>query len=194
MSDTQTVSDLADTIGRLVDGWYHRERLDNGRIHEMWVPGLIQQLREQLVGGGERENDGPRSIPDSKPPVPEEPFSVLMAMHQQAVAWQKQFGYRAGSVDAALRGVVGHAASIDKDTATRVLGDAKLLEYRAEVVLSWELRSRRLRGKCPQCDRNGTVMVRLDQHGPTNAFCISCNTQWEREKLGLLAGAMGVTP
>ncbi len=144
-------------------------------------------MTDSTSGG---DDDGPRSIPDSRPPVPEEPFGVIMAIHAHCAGWRDQFAFRRSTDADVLRALIGIAPNTGDDILRALCQDVESLRHRAETALSWRLRSRRLIGSCPACAASGGVHVRLDDYGPTEAFCSNCTAVWPREQLGLLAGAM----
>lgn len=186
MSNAESV---ADDVSRLIRQWSHTERLE-GASHISTHPCLIQQLREALTDqGGDPQGDTPKSIPESRMPVPEEPFAVLLAIRAAAKMYREDYGL-SGSDEDTLAKMPGVVAGLDGDEAGLVANEIASLRQRAEVALSWQLRSRTLRGACPACERRNTVVVQLDDHGPVEAACSSCRVVWEREHLGVLAGAM----
>lgn len=181
---------VADDVMRLISPWSHAERLE-GATHISTHPSLISQLRDALTAsqGGDPQGDTPKSIPESRMPLPEEPFVVLLAIRAAAKMYREDYGLT-GTDEATLAMMPGVIARLDEDEAGFVANEIYGLRQRAEVALSWQLRSRTLRGSCPACDRRHTVIVRLDDHGPVDAACSGCRTVWEREHLGVLAGAM----
>ena len=184
------LEELADDVARLTSPWSHVERLE-GATHISTHPSLISQLRDALVDsqGGDPQGDTPKSIPESRMPVPEEPFAVLLAVRAAAKMYREDYSLH-GSDEDTLAMMPGVIARLDEDEAVFVADEIHQLRLRAEVALSWQLRSRTLRGACPACDRRNTIIVRLDDHGPVEASCTGCRTIWEHEHLGVLAGAM----
>lgn len=190
MDRADLARDLDDHVTRLVDGWTHTE-LVNGRIRRLKVTGLIRQLREGLTPlGGTPDEDSPQSIPDSRPPVPDEPFAVLLAIGRAVKGFRVAYSISRSQDADVLRALNGILPGLDDAAALTLVTDIGVLVQRAEVATSWRLHHRRLRGCCPDCGRNGTVMVRIDDFGPQDAFCVSCGTEWPRGSLGILAGAL----
>lgn len=189
---TAILTGIAHNVDRLAAGWSHVEILDNGRRHAIDVPSLIDQLAACMTQSSSgSDEEGPRSIPDSRPPVPEEPFSVVMAIHAECRRWRAEHAFRRSTDADVLRALVGIAPNLGAIPLEQLGLDIESLRHRAETALSWRLRSRRLRGCCPACDRPGVVYVRLDDYGPTEAYCAACEVVWDKGSLGVLAGSMG---
>jgi hypothetical protein len=185
------LEEVAEDVARLTASWSHAERLE-GSTHISTHPSLLSQLRDALVDsqGGDPQGDTPKSIPESRMPVPEEPFAVLLGIRAAAKMYREDYGL-SGTDEETLAMMPGIVARLeDEDEAGFVANEINQLRRRAEVALSWRLRSRTLRGACPNCNRRNTVVVQIDDHGPVEAACSGCRVVWEREHLGVLAGAM----
>lgn len=189
--------DLLDDIWKMTRRWEHVETLDDGRRHRSTHDCLIDQLRDAAAVSTPADDErGGSGVKGSKPPVVEEPFEVLLATEiavKQVVAGVMHQPLRR-NVEGNLGLIAGGLKKLSDDDLLDVANTVGALRQRAEAALSWRLHARRLRGRCPECSRNGTVLVHLDDHGPADAFCVGCKTDWPRERLGVLAGAMEGSP
>lgn len=188
--DTQTRNTLADDIDRLANTWVHVEITDEGKRHITRHPSLLTQLRH-AIHHPDTSDDGPsaRSIPESRPPCSEEPLHVLLTAERSVRAILTIHGIKPrGRLEDDLGALVGAPLTGRdlEDAAVAVHG----LRTQAEQLLGWAPRSIRPRIRCPECNRNGSIAIRMDTHGPRDARCSACGTYWPREHLGLLAGAV----
>lgn len=194
MSRHRLISECLSDIWKMTRKWEHYEDLDNGKTHHSLHSSLVEQLRIASALSSNEDESGyaMNHSYGSKMPAVEEPFMVLLAVG-------KKSGFLAarvcgvglhGSPEENLIAIAGSLSNLSNDEVDLVCNEIAVLRERAETTLSWRLKSRLLRGKCPECGRNSVVLVRLDDHGPADASCVGCGTRWEREKLGVLAGAM----
>jgi hypothetical protein len=185
-------SGLLDDIWKMTRRWEHVEVCDDGRRHRSTHDSLIDQLRSAAAHSSPTHDEGGSGVKGSRPPVVEEPFEVLLAVEVEVkrivVDTLAQRPRR--DVEGNLSLIAGNLKPLSDDDLTDVSVRVGALRHRAEAALSWRYHARRIRGRCPECSRNGTVLVHLDDHGPADAFCVGCKTQWPRERLGVLAGAM----
>ena len=187
--------ELAADITRLVDGWRHVEHVhhDDCRrlIHRHPHHGLLDQLAA-AAAGTRSDQEGTRQIPESRPPIAEEPFDVLLSAQACAAYLLNVTLQQPLHDDTAtnLRAIPGHAANADDDTLTRCWVDIAHLRDRAETCLGWRPRAFRPRIRCPQCGRLASIVIKIEGGTLTDARCTACHTAWPREHWGILAGSV----
>lgn len=157
--------------------------------HVTTQPSLLDALRQggAPAGSDEGETSSGSSF-ESQPPGAFDCFSQLMAI-EAGSAWWVSVGLRQplrNYVEANLRALVGLAA----DPATRdvdlrdIAADVARFHQWASVLAGWERPPRALRASCPQCEKRGSLRVRvLEREG----MCLHCGATWDRATIGVLA-------
>lgn len=195
MSDEQPeLASIADAVDALTNHMNVRTRYEvwdgnrnrKVRWHKHRMPSLVAQLaRAKIPGEVYAEDNGGhvRRSPSSCPPARLEAINLELSLTAWAAdnAWRTVRQVREDTTSN-LRALVG-AASLDSDTATRLLADLRRWVYRARVLAGWQRPPWRPDVPCPACDRKG-IRVRLDLE---TAVCTDCGEVWDRTTIGVLA-------
>lgn len=191
LTRAKILEQLAADIDRLTNGWTETIRTPitkratprKGQRHPKFKttrikhPNLITQLEEALTAAtAPSDESGGRKVPDSKPPVPSEPFAILMSIHK--------FIHDA---PAPLGQLVGWAATAPNLVMRGTALELRALVHRANIALGYEPAPRRLEAPCPVCNRKNAILVNLTSAEVTDAFCTNCDTHWDKPELGMLA-------
>jgi len=168
-------SRMEDHVVRLTVGWIEVERTHQGDMRVSHAP-LLRQLADAAAHSGGKGEGGGRAVYESRPPLTEEPWHVLMEIERAALAMAAAAGAnRPAELPRVIRNLALWGAG---------RGAA------AEVALGYKRRLRLLQAPCPLCDERHCLRVWLDDFGPDRAACGACRAEWDRDTMGLLAGAL----
>ena len=175
---------------RLAVGWVSVERTSQGDMR-VSHKGLVSQLADAAAHSGGQGEGGGRAVYESRPPLTEEPWHVLMEIERAALAMAAAAGAnRPAELPRVIRNLALWGAGRGAEGVAEV--EAALREWRfaAEVALGYKRRLRLLQAPCPLCDERYCLRVWLDDFGPDRAACGACRAEWDRDTMGLLAGAL----
>ena len=197
MSDDRYLT-LPDLVDALTDPAPHVERIPywddqrnrKHRIHKVTMPGLLAQMAELMLPGG-NPDAGPGK-PGSRPPGNWAAMAdhALITGEVSRWIWDLRLNMR-DTVEGNLRHLVG--ATVDSTTAARLLRDAARWHRIAQHVTGWRTPPAEVRAPCPALtDRDGKQVecrrrtLRVNYHDG-EAYCSSCGTEWDSSTVGLLA-------
>jgi hypothetical protein len=184
MSDSRLGDILAisDIVHRLTIGF--TTVADGHRVHH---PGLLRQARLTMIHGKAEEDESLKTHQKrvhSPTPMPEHIFMTIMEAEAEVAIIAVSYGMadRRNPEDT-LRAIVGGLSDLDNDQLADIVRDLAYVRRRLEVALAWEPADRKIRAKCPACEVNDALWVKLDQHGPALAYCASCHERWLPQEL-----------
>lgn len=140
--------------------------------------GLLQQLRFEMhysTPAGEGGN-GPTKAVDSKPPMPEHVFELLVEIEAEVLALAAAWSVPArNTTEHTLQAVMAKSATVEDEDLESIATSVSYLRRRVEVALGWqERRHRFLNADCPVCGQR-TLFVDVAANA---AACTSCKNQW----------------
>lgn len=155
------------------------------RRRRAWVTtqdGLLRQLAETTQSSVDAsETGGGRSAWGSRPPGSWEALSTHASITIYTIrwCWDLRLDQR-DTVEANIRALVGHAPTLDSDTAARLLADMRSWRHQAAVATGWATPSYAPAVPCPvvECAGFGTLRINLDR---MVALCRSCRSTWDDE-------------
>lgn len=174
-----TMIQIKADVGILLDGW--NDQLMTRRYK---YPGLIPQLRAEMVVGTPQREEGNRSGKpvDSPMPVSESIASLLFEVE----AWVGELVRWTGatresqSVEKNLQWLMRVAEDYQDDDRNALATHLGLIRTRIEAALGWTAPPSRLRASCPSCEVADALLV-YDPLGTARAICTSCHSAWDGE-------------
>lgn len=166
--------------------YWDRNRHRKTRRRTVTMPGLLQQLADMYTHAA-GEEDGARSVPDSKPPGHWDALSRHTAVTLGALGWVQRLRLDPrDTVESNIRALVGVSPTLDPDDARRLLKDMRRWKTWAEIITGWKTPPWTPVAPCPAAvaGEDGTTRscgkrsLRVNLTYAT-AYCPSCGTTWD---------------
>lgn len=201
-SRARILDDIADAADALTDSRQHVEPIHDTdqhrnkrmrRVYATTIPGLIQQLRDATEPGANGDNNGARSIPDSRPPLALNAVSLLAAIEYGAARRCLTMSVTPrASVESTIRMLVGESSQWDSDTMQNLAAELRSWRVQAEVITQWRSDPVELLAPCPAevepgwiCEARGTLLADPDSGV---ARCVACGARWSPDDAAAKGG------
>lgn len=186
---TDQLNLIADLADELTDSRQHREviwgwspsrhRIKTGE-HITIQTGLLEQLRDAIYPTATiGDAPGPRSLPQSKPPLLLEALSHHIAITMGANRWIWELkAINRGTPESNIRTLVGAAAATDEDTRRALTSDLRRWRNWAAVMTGWANPPMTPRVPCPNpdCGHMSTLRILPERRA---GMCSKCDRVWD---------------
>lgn len=193
-SRSELMTTLIDDVAKLTKAYDHEEPMDNGKTHLSRHEGLLQQLWVEInesTPAPDPEGSSRSSSARSKPPMSEELLGYLIQGQKLAISLVMMSGGKLATNTAEnywqLPNLMINATD---ELVDHVSGQVAYYKNQLELILTWKEEPRRIPGACPMCDMKHAIIIQMDRHGPISAKCVKCHAEWDKTKLGVLAGSL----
>ena len=185
---------LIDDVARLVKSYEHREPMDNGKEHVSHHESLLRQLWDEInysTPSPDSEGSTRSSTARSKAPMSEELLGYLIQGQKLATTLVMMSGGKLSTNMAEnfwkLPNVLINATD---ELVDHVSGQVAYYRNQLELILTWKEEPRKIAGACPMCGMSHAIIIQIDRFGPQSAKCVKCHAEWDKTKLGILAGSL----
>ncbi|GLZ62861.1 hypothetical protein [Micromonospora sp. NBRC 107095] len=185
MDRDATITTITGLAAALCDTGQHTERVpywdDNRnkkyREHRTIQPGLLAQLHQAAVEpAAGRTEPGPRSVPQSRPPLALEALSTHAAICTHVHHWCWSLGLTPrDTVEGNIRALVGAAPTLDGDDLTLLTVELRTWHRWASVATGWTTPLYQPHVPCPACQTVGKLRINLHTQA---AHCRACQATW----------------
>lgn len=181
---------LADVVRELTETHKHREPFTYERSGVSWaekhvteVPALITQLEHHEPSStGDTQGAGGFK---SQPAAHLEALDMLIAIDAEASRWIRVLGEDdPADTIACVRLLHGLHARCDAITQRDIEHDIRRWWSLARIITGFDSAAWRPNGLCPNCNRRGTLRVRVVDE---LAACIECKAHWDHYTIRTLA-------
>ena len=193
-SRSELMATLIEDVSRLVKPYDHEEPMDDGKTHFSRHEGLLKQLWEEIMDSTpspDMESSSKGNRARSKAPVNEELLSFMIQGQQLAMNLVMMTGGRLGRSTAEnfwqLPNLVLNATD---ELIHHVSGQVAFYRNQLELLLTWKEEPRKIASACPLCGLSHAIVIQMDRFGPISAKCVKCHAEWDKTKLGVLAGSL----
>jgi len=193
-SRSELMATLIHDVARLVKAYTHEEPLDNGKTHISRHEGLLQQLWVEInesTPAPDPEGSSRSISARSKPPLSEELLGYLIQGQKLAISLVMMSGGKLSNNTAEnfwqLPNLMVNATD---ELIDHVSGQIAYYRNQLELILTWKEKPRKVSGACPMCGMRHAIIIQMDRHGPISAKCVKCHAEWDKTKLGILAGSL----
>jgi hypothetical protein len=192
MNRNQMLRAMKEDIDRLTMPFKHIEKTDTGATYVGHHLSLFDQFRLEITESTKnKEDNGPKKPAASKPPMSDQHMEVLILIKRTIRDLGLLVCGRTARYDEeTLRDVLTGCLKTDQATIEVCYQAIANMRRKLEQTLSWEIPPRKLNGQCPICTIKHKLLVYMDNYGPIYAICGNCNSRWDREVLGILAGSL----
>lgn len=185
MDRDATITTITGLAEQLCDDGLHVERVrywdkHRNEKYREWrtvQPGLLAQLHQAAVAPAEGQTEpGPRSVPQSRPPLALEALSTHAAIctHVHHWCWSLNLAPR-DTVEGNIRALVGAAPNLDDDDLALLTVELRTWHRWASVATHWISPPFQPHVPCPACAVVGKLRVNLTAQA---AHCRACQATW----------------
>ena len=192
MNRNQMLRAMKEDIDRLTMPFKHIEKTDTGATYVGHHLSLFDQFRLEITESTRnKEDNGPKKPAASKPPMSDQHLEVLILIKKTIRDLALLVcGNNGRYYEETLRDILTACLRSDEPTIRVCYENISNIRRKLEQTLSWEIPPRKLNGQCPICAIKHKLLVYMDNYGPIYAICGNCNSRWDREVLGILAGSL----
>lgn len=152
--------------------------------HAVVHPPLLDALAAAAMpAGGGGDEQGPRSVPGSRPPVDLDAVSLLHEIQREVWAWRQTLVVAAAPLAALIQGFGARGREIDAETLTELSGAARRWVVWAEQGAHERAPLYRPDAPCLVCDRRHGLRVSVEEK---RAWCVHCQEWWDEDSIGVL--------
>lgn len=193
-SRSELMATLIEDVSRLVKPYDHEEPMDDGRTHFSHHQGLLKQLWDEInesTPSPDIEGASKSLLARSKAPLNEEMLAYLIQGQQLAMNLVMMCGGKLGRGAAEnfwqLPNILLGATD---ELVHHVSGQVAFYRNQLELLLTWKEEPRKIASACPLCGLSHAIVIQMDRFGPISAKCVKCHAEWDKTKLGVLAGSL----
>ncbi len=179
--------EIAELAEELCDSRKHTERVyewtrSRNRVSRPVVTlqaGLLEQLHDAIHGDTATDEQGRRTIPDSRPPLLLEALARWLDIVTAVNEWMSQ-AHEVHRSDAAanIRALVGAAAGFDLAERKRLLRDIRRWRTWAAVMSGWADPPLQPHVACPNPECAAIASLRIVPERKSG-FCVECRHVWD---------------
>jgi len=180
---TSKTLDLGIVVRELVEPHNHLAILENGVLHRVRCPSLLNQLSHSLEAS---TSEAVRSPFGSRTIIRVDCLDYVILVDEEAYQWLQRLDRDDSKLG--TKGRIWRLYSLmpqlTQEISDKIEKDLRRWHGASRLLTGWDTAPQKLRGSCPVCNKRDSLRARVSEWC---AYCLNCGAFWPRETVGVLA-------